>query len=259
MPLRVIVGILCCVTLYLIPFGVALFRNKHNKLAIFALNLLLGWTFIGWVVALIWALTKRKMVSKLKETIRDKSRDNLTNTLVNLGVKAEMAERGMKQEKIGDEWYTRKQGIINIQDHPIKWINICKKDRSKDSPPQWKYIFIVPDERLVSGKDKIKIKTIRKKSFPVFGKVIDTIWNGNDSSGLTHNLSNDAEIKSLSKSIGDIHIESFSEPGAGWFLRASHNPRTWGNQIDWHKRITMETWEQMRKLSEYLLSTPRVL
>ena len=199
------------------------------------------------------------MVSKLKETIRDKSRDNLANTLITLGIKAEMAERGMEQEKIGDEWYTRRQGIINIQDHSIKWINICKKDRSKDSPPQWKYIFIVPDERLVSGKDKIKIKTIRKKSFPFFGKVIDTIWKGNDSSGLTRTLSNDVEIKSLAKSIGDIHIESFSEPGAGWFLRASHNPQTWGNQSDWHKRITMETLEQLRKMSEYLLSTPRIL
>ena len=64
MTLRLIAGILCCVTLYLIPFGVALFRNKHNKLAIFALNLLLGWTFIGWVVALIWALTKRMEVER---------------------------------------------------------------------------------------------------------------------------------------------------------------------------------------------------
>ena len=198
------------------------------------------------------------MVNKLKETFRDKSRDNLANTLIKLGIKAEMAERGMVQEKIGDEWYTRRQGIINIQDHPIKWINICKKDRSKDSPPSWKYIFIVPDERLVSGKDKIKIKTVRKKSFPVFGKVIDTIWKGNDSGGLTHSLSNDLEIKSLAKIIGDIHIESFSEPSTGWFLRAGHT-QTWGDQSDWHNRITMEVWDQLRKLSDYLLSTPRNL
>ena len=198
------------------------------------------------------------MVNKLKETFRDKSRDNLANTLIKLGIKAEMAERGMVQEKIGDEWYTRRQGIINIQDHPIKWINICKKDRSKDSPPSWKYIFIVPDKRLVSGKDKIKIKTVRKKSFPVFGKVIDTIWKSNDSGGLTHSLSNDLEIKSLAKIIGDIHIESFSEPSPGWFLRAGHT-QTWGDQSDWHNRITMEVWDQLRKLSDYLLSTPRIL
>jgi hypothetical protein len=30
--------------------------NKRNAGAIFALNLLLGWTLVGWVVALVWAL-----------------------------------------------------------------------------------------------------------------------------------------------------------------------------------------------------------
>jgi hypothetical protein len=33
-------------------------RRKRNAMAIFAFNLLLGWTFLGWVAALIWALTK---------------------------------------------------------------------------------------------------------------------------------------------------------------------------------------------------------
>jgi hypothetical protein len=31
--------------------------NKRNAGAIFVLNLLLGWTFFGRVVALVWALT----------------------------------------------------------------------------------------------------------------------------------------------------------------------------------------------------------
>lgn len=31
--------------------------NKRNSVAIIALNLLLGWTVIGWVVALVWSLT----------------------------------------------------------------------------------------------------------------------------------------------------------------------------------------------------------
>ena len=32
--------------------------KKRNAGAIFALNLLLGWTLVGWVVSLVWALTK---------------------------------------------------------------------------------------------------------------------------------------------------------------------------------------------------------
>ena len=44
-----------CLFFYFLPS--ILGRNKKNFGAIFTLNLLLGWTFIGWVVALVWALT----------------------------------------------------------------------------------------------------------------------------------------------------------------------------------------------------------
>jgi hypothetical protein len=37
-------------------------RKKKNALAIFLLNLLLGWSLIGWVVALVWASTKESQV-----------------------------------------------------------------------------------------------------------------------------------------------------------------------------------------------------
>ncbi len=32
-------------------------RKKRNRYAIFVLNLFLGWTGIGWIIALVWALT----------------------------------------------------------------------------------------------------------------------------------------------------------------------------------------------------------
>jgi hypothetical protein len=32
--------------------------SKQNSTAIFVLNLFLGWTVIGWVVALVWACTR---------------------------------------------------------------------------------------------------------------------------------------------------------------------------------------------------------
>ena len=45
------------VALYFIPTVVATARHKRNTLAIFLLNLFLGWSGIAWVVALIWAVT----------------------------------------------------------------------------------------------------------------------------------------------------------------------------------------------------------
>lgn len=50
-----IIPMILGLALYLLPTIIG-FR-KRNAGAIFALNLLLGWTLVGWVVALVWALT----------------------------------------------------------------------------------------------------------------------------------------------------------------------------------------------------------
>lgn len=44
--------------LYFLPFIIALVRKHKNTLAIFLLVLFLGWTFVGWVIALIWSVKK---------------------------------------------------------------------------------------------------------------------------------------------------------------------------------------------------------
>jgi RsiW-degrading membrane proteinase PrsW (M82 family) len=44
--------------LYFLPTFVAEIRHHPQKVAIAVLNLLLGWTLIGWVVALVWAIIK---------------------------------------------------------------------------------------------------------------------------------------------------------------------------------------------------------
>lgn len=50
---------LILVTLYFIPALVAKVKKHDNYSAILVLNLFLGWTFFGWVVALVWASTKK--------------------------------------------------------------------------------------------------------------------------------------------------------------------------------------------------------
>jgi Superinfection immunity protein len=41
--------------MYFLPSIIALARSKRDILAIFLLNLFLGWSIIGWIVALVWA------------------------------------------------------------------------------------------------------------------------------------------------------------------------------------------------------------
>ena len=47
-----------CVALYFLPAITAHKRHHHNTLAILTLNLFLGWSFIGWVISLVWAYTE---------------------------------------------------------------------------------------------------------------------------------------------------------------------------------------------------------
>ena len=42
------------ILLYFLPAIIG--RKKRNRVAIFVLNLLFGWTFAGWVVLLVWAM-----------------------------------------------------------------------------------------------------------------------------------------------------------------------------------------------------------
>ena len=42
---------------YFLPTICALMRGHMSTGAIFVLNLLLGWTLLGWIIALVWSLT----------------------------------------------------------------------------------------------------------------------------------------------------------------------------------------------------------
>lgn len=60
-----IAGIVLLLFCYLLPTFVAGCRGHHNTMAIFVLNLLLGWTFLGWIAAAIWCVTStRRYVSE---------------------------------------------------------------------------------------------------------------------------------------------------------------------------------------------------
>lgn len=75
----VLVGFLVLVagSLYLLPTIIAMNRRHRNALAIFVLDVFLGWTFIGWVVALVWSFTTTSNYG-------DSSADELAQTLSSL-------------------------------------------------------------------------------------------------------------------------------------------------------------------------------
>ena len=62
--------VILLVTVYFLPSIVAMCRKHVNFTAIFILNLFLGFTLFGWVLALIWAVynsTTERLGTKKKK------------------------------------------------------------------------------------------------------------------------------------------------------------------------------------------------
>lgn len=49
--------VITVLVVYFVPTLVAIYRHHHNTAAIIVVNVFLGWTFLGWVVALAMAFT----------------------------------------------------------------------------------------------------------------------------------------------------------------------------------------------------------
>jgi hypothetical protein len=52
--------LICSLLLYFLPTIIA--RDKADVMGIFLVNLLFGWTVIGWIIALIWACAAERYV-----------------------------------------------------------------------------------------------------------------------------------------------------------------------------------------------------
>ncbi|MBU2555542.1 MAG: superinfection immunity protein [Bacteroidetes bacterium] len=87
--------------IYFLPSIIA--YDHRNFASIFILNLLLGWSIIGWIVAIVWAFSNDK-----KETIivnNDKSK-SVTDELINL---KKLYDEGVLTE---EEFINQKQKIL---------------------------------------------------------------------------------------------------------------------------------------------------
>jgi hypothetical protein len=185
----------------------------------------------------------------MKELFRDKTRDKLIQNFNSLGIAAVLSERNRVEEKVENSWHQRSLGIIDIPEGLVKWINILKRDRNKNSPPRWWVIFGIPDERPVPDHKAVDIKTIREKTFPIFGKVVDVVWKGTDfGTGLIETLSSDEAVKNLAIDIGNLTLHSYTKEFKGWTL-----------QVDRRIKLTNEDWIAIQKTTEYILSTARIL
>ena len=70
--------------IYFFPTMTCLLRRHNNKIPIFIVNMLLGWTFIGWVVALVWSFTSNTENQATNNQNRTDNDDSLIDQLERL-------------------------------------------------------------------------------------------------------------------------------------------------------------------------------
>lgn len=65
---------------YLLPTIIAFVRGHASKWGIFATNLLLGWSLIFWIVALIWSLSNKGQSQTTIVNVGSGNRYNVSQT-----------------------------------------------------------------------------------------------------------------------------------------------------------------------------------
>ena len=194
----------------------------------------------------------------MREALRDKSRNTMAASLEAAGIQAEMVDRDLRrpEEKIRTFQLFGKSslGLIDIRtDSPISWINVVRTKRAdKHGPARYRVVFAIPDQSIPMNHKQLKLKTGRRKTFPLFGKVIDVSWRGEAHTLLlAKTLSEDEEIDRAVADLGDVTIFTHPNQFQGWTIEINkifspHPPA-----------VTIDRWEALKTIANYLLSSPR--
>jgi hypothetical protein len=191
----------------------------------------------------------------MREMFRDKSRDDMAESLNSSGVEAEMAGRGRSEEGIRSgsillrPFGQQSLGLIDILDGGlILWINVVRvKRRDRHSGPRYRAVLGIPDENIPMNHKQLRIKTVRKKSFPVFGQVTDVYWEGKGNlQPLVKVFSDDVDIDNVVTDLGNMSVYTHPNKFQGWTLELG--------------RMFVPTesrWATFQKIANYLLSSHR--
>ena len=115
--IKIFLVLFILVFFYLIPSVIAFFKSHSSKIAILALNIFLGWTFLGWIAALVWSLKNdpeksQKIIAEavVANTNEDNSEPIPSSTAEELVKLAELKEKGILSE---EEFQSAKSKVLN--------------------------------------------------------------------------------------------------------------------------------------------------
>lgn len=165
---------------------------------------------------------------RVKESFRDKTRDDFCLRLQTLGIKAKMVARGRFEEDITDmdlELSGYSLGVIAIDEDPIRWINIRKIGNTEGQDNPFYYIdYGIVDTKLTPDSP---YRTYYN---------VNSIWQGRDQgTGILESLNNDPGLKE--PFLEDVRIVSLSEYGC-WIISKKTVSTNWKTAIPLVEPVT---------------------
>lgn len=178
---------------------------------------------------------------------------NLCASLNRLGLNAQITERGRPEEHIGENWKGKSQGLIEIEGSLIRWVNVLKQEGTggeHGSPDTYTNVYLIPSST-VYVEAYYEMQSIRVKSVPLFGEVVDIRWKTDLEGDLIQRINGDVTLKeSLIKLNEDVTIRSFPNDGC-WAIVSRRYHGWFGPQKQ--RAPSRAQWECYKTIARHLL------
>ena len=119
-----------------------------------------------------------RLFDNIKTRLKDRTRRRLFTDLRAMDLNVHIAERGQSEEGVSGGLMGNSLGLIGVPGSPIKWINLLEHPASRYASATYTNVYVVPDSRVRSG-GYLELRSTRKRSASVYGRVIDLYWTAN--------------------------------------------------------------------------------
>ena len=206
--------------------------------------------------------TLREELRGLKESVRDKTIDKLCADLCAIGLDACMVERGKSEERVIGGLKGGSLGLIQVGASPIRWVNVLRHEtRSGGSTggagwPIYTNVYLVPAHGTGRGR-RVELKSVRAKSVPLSGRVIDVRWKANFKGDLIRSLNEDLLLKqNLIRAKEDVTIRSFPDDGY-WTISSRWYQADWLLRTPRQLVPSREQWDCYEAIARHLLRSSK--
>jgi len=175
-------------------------------------------SIIGAIFAVLIAIILPLIARRRKKGEATNKIEELYRHLRALGVEVSPVEKGDEREKIGLAHASgqKSEGLIELEDRNIDSINIISI--STQYGTRYFIDYLVKGSNIMEERALKKTRLTRKKSPPLWGKVVAIDWKGDNSLAQSLNLDYSLEDKLLRADVNAFkgNIGVFPEPEHGY-------------------------------------------